>query len=91
MGGVYWAAVGTALFKNAEGRNIFTRLPNLSLGESKQLAPVHFFIPHLVLHIPRICKMESINMETVLSSAVIWSIDLITALDLLFLGSKLSH
>lgn len=49
MGGAYWVAVGTVLFKNsrevriAEGRNIFTHLPNLSLGEFKQLVPVHFF------------------------------------------------
>lgn len=95
MGGgkatAYWVAVGATLFKDAEGRNIFTQLPHLSLGEFKQLAPVHFFIPHLVLHSPRICKMENMNWEDVLPSAVIWSIDFITALDLLFLGSKLSH
>lgn len=41
----YWVAVGTALFKDAEGRNIFTQLPNLSLEEFKQLAPVHFLFP----------------------------------------------
>lgn len=83
--------MGTALFKDAEGRNIFTQLPNLSLGELKQLAPAHFFIPRLVLHIPRICKMENINWENILLSAAMWSIDFITALDLLFLGSKLNH
>lgn len=35
--------MGTALFKDAEGRNIFTQVPNLSLGEFKQLAPVNFY------------------------------------------------
>lgn len=31
----YCIAVGIALFKDAEGKNIFTRLPNLSVGEFK--------------------------------------------------------
>lgn len=53
-----------AIFKDAEGRNIFTLFP-VFMRVRAACSSSYFFNSLLVLCIPRIRKMENINWETV--------------------------